>query len=109
MSIQLTQSAADHVKTMLEQQQDNAIGLRLSTKKAGCTGFSYVVDYAQKIGEEDQVFESRGVKLVVNKDDLVLLDGMEVDFVTSNALNKGFEFRNPNVKELCGCGESFNV
>lgn len=108
MSIQLTESAASHVKKMLATQE-KAIGLRLGTKKSGCTGFSYVVDYAEEVGDNDEVLESRGVKLVVDRDSLPMLEGMEVDFVTTNLLNQGFEFHNPNVKEQCGCGESFSV
>jgi len=108
MSIHLTESAASHVKKMLATQE-KAIGLRLGTKKSGCTGFSYVVDYAEEVGDNDEVLESRGVKLVVDRDSLPMLEGMEVDFVTTNLLNQGFEFHNPNVKEQCGCGESFSV
>ena len=108
MSIQLTANAAQHVKKMLAQQP-GAIGLRLGTKKSGCTGFAYVVDYAKDISEQDHVFESEGVKVVVDDESLPMLDGLEVDFVTTNLLNQGFEFHNPNVKNLCGCGESFSV
>ncbi|WP_456375397.1 HesB/IscA family protein [Thiolapillus sp.] len=108
MSIQLTQNAAAHVKNMLAKQQD-AIGLRLGTKKAGCTGFAYVVDYADAIGEDDQVFESHGVRIVVDAESLPRIDGLVVDFVKNNLLNEGFEFHNPNVKDSCGCGESFSV
>jgi len=108
MSITLTEAAATHIQNMLAKQND-AIGLRLGTRKAGCTGFSYVVDYAEKINDDDQSFESHGITLVVDKESLPLLDGLEVDFVTNNLLNQGFEFNNPNVKDQCGCGESFSV
>ena len=108
MSIQLTESAARHVKRMLEKHQ-RGFGLRLATRKSGCTGFAYVVDYAETLGRKDELFESHGVKLVVNRDSLPLLDGMTVDYVRENVLNEGFDFINPNVKEMCGCGESFSV
>jgi len=108
MSIQLTENAARHVKKMLATR-DQAIGLRLGTKKSGCTGFAYVVDYADAIEAGDQVFESQGVKLIVDQDSLPLLDGLELNFTSDNLLNQGFEFNNPNVKDTCGCGESFNV
>ena len=108
MNIQLTENAAQHIRKMLATQ-DDAIGLRLGTKKSGCTGFAYVVDYADGVNEHDRVFESRGVKLVVDEDSLPLLDGLELDFTSNNLLNQGFEFHNPNVKDTCGCGESFNV
>lgn len=108
MAIQLTESAAQHVLKMLNGRPQN-LGLRLGAKKSGCTGFTYQVDYAAEIGDKDQLFESRGVKLVVDSESLLVLDGMTVDFVKTNILNQGFDFINPNIKEMCGCGESFSV
>ncbi len=108
MAIQLTESAAQHVRRMLDGRPE-VVGLRLGTRKSGCTGFAYEVDYAGEVGEHDEVFESHGVKLVVDGDSLPLLDGMTIDFVKTNILNQGFDFINPNVKEMCGCGESFSV
>ena len=108
MSIELTESAARHVAGML-QKRGHGLGLRLGTRKSGCTGFAYVVDYADELAEDDVLLESRGVKVVVDRQSLHQLEGMEIDYTTSNALNQGFEFRNPNVKAMCGCGESFNV
>ncbi|ESQ13993.1 MAG TPA: iron-sulfur cluster assembly accessory protein [Chromatiaceae bacterium] len=108
MAVTLTNSAADHVSQMLAKR-GHGLGLRLGTKKSGCTGFSYVVDYADDVTEEDRIFESHGVKVVVDQGSLGRIDGMEVDFVKSSLLNEGFEFRNPNVKDECGCGESFSV
>ncbi len=107
MAIQLTDNAVQHVQKMLAKQP--AIGLRLGTRKNGCTGFAYVVEFADELGEDDQVIESNGLKLVVDNHSLPLLDGMTVDFVQQNVLNQGFEFINPNVKNMCGCGESFSV
>lgn len=108
MPIQLTESAANRVRTMLDKR-GRGLGLRLGTRKSGCSGFAYVVDYADEIRADDAVFESHGVKVVVDTASLSALEGMEVDYVRNNALNEGFEFRNPNVKDTCGCGESFNV
>jgi len=108
MAVELTESAARHIAGMLEQR-GQGLGLRLGTKKSGCTGFSYVVDYADTVGDDDMVFECHGVKVVVDKQSLQLIDGIEVDYLKSNAINQGFEFRNPNVKDACGCGESFSV
>jgi iron-sulfur cluster assembly protein len=108
MSIELTDKAAKHVSKMLSTHS-SGVGLRLATKKSGCTGFAYVVDYAERVDDGDHVFESHGVKIVVNQQSLPMLDGMTVDFVKENALNEGFEFLNPNVKQSCGCGESFSV
>ena len=108
MAIQLTESAAQHVCKML-QDRPQSQGLRLAARKSGCTGFAYQVDYADEISEDDRVFESLGVKLVVDNGSLPMLDGMTVDFVKTNILNQGFDFINPNIKEMCGCGESFSV
>jgi iron-sulfur cluster assembly protein len=108
MSIELTTAAAQRVQGMLDKR-GHGLGLRLGARKSGCSGFAYVVDYADEIGADDMVFESHGVKVVVDKGSLPALDGMEVDYVRSNLLNEGFEFRNPNVKDTCGCGESFSV
>lgn len=108
MAIQLTQAAAQRVQSMLDKR-GHGLGLRLGTRKSGCSGFAYVVDYADDIRADDQVFESHGVKVVVDPDSLPALEGMEIDYVRSNILNEGFEFRNPNVKDSCGCGESFSV
>ncbi len=107
MAINLTEAAARHVQNMLKQHP--GIGLRLATKKSGCTGFAYVVDYADKVQDDDLVYESNGVKIVVNNASLAILDGMTVDYVQQNVLNQGFDFINPNIKDVCGCGESFNV
>jgi iron-sulfur cluster assembly protein len=108
MTIQLTDSAAGHVKSMLSHRE-GAIGLRLGTRKSGCTGFAYVVDYAERVGDDDRVFESHGVKIVIDSKSLPMLDGMTVDYVKANMLNEGFDFINPNIKDQCGCGESFSV
>ena len=108
MPVTLTEAAARHVSTQIAKR-GHGIGLRIGTKKSGCTGFAYVVDYADDTGEGDQVFESHGVKVVVDDESLSRIDGMEVDFVKSSLLNEGFEFRNPNIKDQCGCGESFSV
>ena len=108
MSVELTESAARHVAQQLVKRGQGE-GLRVATKKSGCSGFAYVVDYADSIDPADHVFESHGVKVVVDDKSLPNIDGMVVDFVKTNLLNEGFEFRNPNVKNTCGCGESFGV
>lgn len=108
MAVTLTESAARHVAGMLDKR-GHGVGLRIATKKSGCTGFAYDVDYADALDTDDQVFESHGVKVVVDNASLSQIDGMEIDFVRSSLLNQGFEFRNPNVKDMCGCGESFSV
>ena len=108
MRVELTENAADRVNTML-QQRGSGLGLRIGTKASGCSGFEYVVDYADEITEKDEVFECHGVSVVVDRGSLPYLNGTTVDYVKVNALNEGFEFNNPNVKNTCGCGESFTV
>lgn len=107
MSISLTVAAADRVRTFLSRR-GHGVGLRLGVKKTGCSGFAYVVNYADAIGGDDVVFEVEGVKVIVDRGSLGFIDGTEVDFV-KQGLNEAFRFRNPNVKGECGCGESFTV
>jgi iron-sulfur cluster assembly protein len=107
MAISLTESAASRVRNYLESR-GGGIGLRLGVTKTGCSGYSYVINYAEGITDDDVVFEDKGVKVVVDAEALPLIDGTEVDFVKSG-LNEAFSFRNPNVTGECGCGESFNV
>jgi iron-sulfur cluster assembly protein len=107
MAISLTESAADRVSKYL-QKRGTGIGLRLGVTKTGCSGYSYVINYADQVEGEDVVFEDRGVKIIVDPEALALIDGTEVDFV-KNGLNEAFSFRNPNVTGECGCGESFNI
>jgi iron-sulfur cluster assembly protein len=108
MSVQLTEAAARHVRQMLEKRGSGQ-GLRVGTRVSGCTGFAYAIDYADRIDAEDQVFESFGVKVVVDPLSLPNLDGTTIDYQKTNAINAGFEFNNPNVVDSCGCGESFSV
>jgi iron-sulfur cluster assembly protein len=107
MSISLTQAAADRVRTFLAAR-GHGVGLRLGVRKTGCSGFAYVVNYADAEHPDDVVFEDRGVRVYVDASSLKLIDGTVVDFV-KQGLNEAFRFRNPNVKGECGCGESFSV
>ena len=107
MSISLTTSAADRVRSHLARR-GHGLGLRLSIKATGCSGYSYVIDYADTARPDDLVFEDQGVKLYVDPESFPVLDGTKVDFVRQG-LNESFQFQNPNVKAECGCGESFTV
>ena len=107
MAITLTPAAAERVTSFIHRR-GRGVGLRLGVKKTGCSGFAYVVDYADEVSPQDVVFESRGVRIITDGKHLELIDGTEVDFV-SRGLNQAFEFRNPNVTGECGCGESFTV
>ncbi|HEX5162845.1 MAG TPA: iron-sulfur cluster assembly protein IscA [Steroidobacteraceae bacterium] len=107
MSISLTPAAAERVKTFLAAR-GKGIGLRLGVRKTGCSGFAYVVNYADDRAASDLEFEDRGVKVFVDPESLPLINGTTVDFV-KQGLNEAFRFHNPNIKGECGCGESFSV
>jgi iron-sulfur cluster assembly protein len=107
MSISLTESAATRIRSFLAVR-GHGIGLRLGVRKTGCSGFAYVVNYADAQQTDDVVFEDRGVRVFIDPASLKLIDGTIVDFV-KQGLNEAFRFQNPNVKGECGCGESFSV
>jgi len=107
MAISLTESAINRAKKFLTER-GGGIGLRLGIKKTGCSGFAYVINYAEVISDDDVVFDAGGVKVVVDSQSLTYIDGTEVDYVREG-LNEAFKFRNPNSTGECGCGESFSV
>jgi len=107
MAITLTDKAIDRIRHLMEQR-GKGVALRLGVKTTGCSGMAYVMEYADAIEDEDVVFEDQGVKVIVNPKSLAYLDGTELDYAREG-LNEGFRFNNPNVKDTCGCGESFNV
>ncbi|SFD12534.1 iron-sulfur cluster assembly protein [Microbulbifer thermotolerans] len=107
MAITMTEAAQAHIRGQLEKR-GKGVGIRVGVKTAGCSGLSYVLEFVDAVSAEDMVFEQNGVKLVVDPKSLVYLDGTELDFV-KEGLNEGFAFSNPNVKNECGCGESFHV
>jgi iron-sulfur cluster assembly protein len=107
MPITLTDKAAKHVQKALTKR-GKGIGLRLRVKTSGCSGMAYDLEFADQIEEQDQVFESQGVKVISDPKSLIYIDGTELDYVREG-LNEGFKFNNPNVRNQCGCGESFGV
>ncbi len=107
MSITLTDRAADRVKSFLTKR-GKGIGVRLGVRSSGCSGLAYVLEFVDDVDSHDQIFEDHGVKIIVDPKSLVYLDGTELDFAREG-LNEGFKFNNPNVKNMCGCGESFTV
>ncbi|MFC6671659.1 iron-sulfur cluster assembly protein IscA [Marinobacterium aestuariivivens] len=107
MAISMTPAAVQHVVGYLEKRGHGA-GIRLGVRTTGCSGMAYVLEFVDEIQDEDQVFEADGVKVVVDPKSLIYLDGTELDYVREG-LNEGFQFNNPNVRNECGCGESFNV
>jgi iron-sulfur cluster assembly protein len=107
MTISLTETAAVQIKKQLEKR-GSGMGLKLGVKKSGCSGYAYVLDYADKLNDDDSVFEDFGVKVIVSASDLEIIDGIELDY-RREGINEAFQFNNPNVKGTCGCGESFSV
>jgi iron-sulfur cluster assembly protein len=107
MAITLTPNAANHVQNYIAKR-GKGIGLRLGVRTTGCSGLAYKLEFADEVQEGDHQFESNGVKVLVDPKSLPYIDGTELDFAREG-LNEGFKFNNPNVKDECGCGESFNV
>jgi len=107
LAITLTQTAAKRVEKFLANR-GKGIGLRLGVRTTGCSGMAYTLEFVDDLQPEDLTFDSHGVKVIVDPKSLAYIDGTELDF-TKEGLNEGFKFNNPNVKDECGCGESFTV
>jgi iron-sulfur cluster assembly protein len=107
MAVSLTESAARQIKKQLEKR-GSGIGLKLGVRKSGCSGYAYTLDYSDVIEADDSVFEDHGVKVIVQKNDLAFIDGIQLDY-RREGINEAFQFSNPNVTGSCGCGESFTV
>lgn len=107
MGVTMTPNAARHVLDYLEKR-GHGIGIRLAVRTTGCSGLSYVFEPVDAPAPDDQIFETRGVRVHVDPKSLVYVDGTEMDYVRQG-LNEGFECRNPNARSECGCGESFTV
>ena len=107
MPVTLTEKAASHVQSTIARR-GKGMGLRVGVRTSGCSGMAYKLEFADMVNPEDHQFESHGVKVVVDPKSLPFLEGTKLDY-TREGLNEGFKFLNPNVKDECGCGESFNV
>lgn len=107
MSIQLTERAANQIRRSLTRR-GKGLGLRVGIRKVGCSGYAYTFDYADEVGASDATFEAHEARLVVDREALPYLEGSTLDFVREG-LKESFRFDNPNVKNECGCGESFSV
>ncbi|MEI7843135.1 MAG: iron-sulfur cluster assembly protein IscA [Gallionellaceae bacterium] len=107
MSVVLTETAAKHVQNFLTKR-GKGVGLRVGVRTSGCSGMAYKLEFADSVTAEDLQFVSNGVTLLIDPQSLPYIDGMELDY-TREGLNEGFKFNNPNVKDACGCGESFTV
>lgn len=107
MAISISDTAARHVADQLAER-GHGIGIRVGVKTTGCSGMAYVLEFVDKLEVGDEIFEEQGVKIIVDPKSLVYIDGTEMDFV-KQGVNEGFEFKNPNAKGECGCGESFSI
>jgi iron-sulfur cluster assembly protein len=107
MAVTLTEKAATHVQNFVAKR-GKGVGLRIGVRTTGCSGFAYKLEFADAVNPDDHQFESHGVKVLVDPKSLPFLEGTQLDY-TREGLNEGFKFSNPNVKDECGCGESFNV
>ena len=107
MSVTLSDKAAKHVANYLTKR-GKGLGLRLGVRTSGCSGMAYKLEFVDEVNPDDQVFESHGVKVLIDPKSLPYLEGTELDY-TKEGMNEGFKFNNPNVKGECGCGESFTT
>ncbi len=105
--ISLTEAAAQKIKLQL-QKRGKGLGIRIGVKTTGCSGLAYVLEFVDKVFEGDRIFENNGVHIYVDGKSFAYVQGLQMDWV-KNGLNEGFEFRNPNEKDRCGCRESFRV
>lgn len=107
MAVSATETAAARVKAFLTKR-GKGVGLRLGVKTSGCSGLAYKLEFVDAKSEEDAEFESNGIHIFVDPKSLQYLDGTVLDYV-KEGVQEGFKFTNPNVKDECGCGESFTV
>jgi iron-sulfur cluster assembly protein len=105
--IQVTETAAKKIKSNLARR-GSGIGIRIGIRTTGCSGLAYVLEYVDRINDEDTVFTSQDVSVIVDAKSLPILGDLDVDYVRQG-LNEGFEFTNPTEKDRCGCGESFRI
>ncbi len=107
MALALSPAAAKHVTKYLSKR-GKGVGVRLGVKTTGCSGLAYQLEYVDEVAPEDMLFETEGVKLMIDPKSFAYLDGTTLDYVREG-LNEGFKFLNPNERDRCGCGESFRV
>ncbi len=105
--ITATNTAVRHITKMLANRKAG-IGIRLGVRTSGCSGMAYRLEFVDTPQPDDSVFETDGVSIFVDAKSLPYLSGTELDY-GKEGLNEGFKFNNPNVKNQCGCGESFGV
>jgi len=106
--IKLSDNAALRIKEIMSSAEKNSLGVRVSVKSGGCAGMSYVMEYTTKVNPNDEVIESKGVKVFIDSAATMYLLGTEMDY-KKEELSSSFVFNNPNETERCGCGESFKI
>ena len=106
--ITITDAAAKRVKDLIAKASEPVLGLRIGVKKQGCSGLSYVVEYAKDKKKFEDVVQDKGVAIFIDPAATMFLLGSEMDYV-EDKFHTGFTFKNPNEKGRCGCGESFTV
>jgi len=107
-AVSITDNAAEHIRALLKKREKPAVGIKVGIRTRGCSGLSYTIEYAEEIGKYDEVVEDKGVRVLIDPKAVMFLIGTEMDFV-EDKFKSGFTFKNPNEKNRCGCGESFNV
>lgn len=107
MGVTLTDRAAEHIQSYLDKR-GKGLGLRLGVRTTGCSGLAYVIEFADEVAANDEIFKDKNITVIIDKKSLVYLEGTELDFAREG-LNEGFLFKNPNVNAECGCGESFTI
>ena len=105
--INVTEAAAQKIKQNLARR-GSGIGIRIGVRTTGCSGLAYVLEYVDRVNDEDTVFTSQDVSVIIDAKSLPILGNLDVDYVRQG-LNEGFEFNNPTEKDRCGCGESFRI
>jgi iron-sulfur cluster assembly protein len=108
MAITISQKAAEKIKELIAREGGTAIGLRVGVRGSGCAGLAYTMSLAEKEGPKDKIFETEGVKLLVDPKSYIFLNGTELTY-HEGLMGHGFKFENPNAKGTCGCGESFII
>jgi iron-sulfur cluster assembly protein len=103
--IDITAAAAAEIARQRDKRGTPGAMIRIGVRGGGCTGFTYVFEWAEQVRATDRVLSAHGVSIVVDPKSLVYLGGMELDFVRG-MMGHGFKFNNPNAKGSCGCGES---
>ena len=110
MAIEISETAAREIKTIIEQQELDAekVCLRVGVKGGGCSGFSYLLDLTEQKRENDEIFEIHDIKVVCDPKSYLYLNGTSIDF-KDEVMGRGFVFNNPNATSSCGCGSSFSA